>query len=162
LKMLKKHAHYRPHPRVQEDGGIVNNVTGEVTYPPSMTKQEFVKECDINNIIKQYSTTGMLNHISAKAQSGLYEDLPESNDFQESLHIIMDAEKAFMSLPSRTRERFHNEPANFLAFMENDANREEIYSLGLAVRPPPDNRGGDGGTSPPVDGSESPKTDRTG
>ena len=85
---------YRPHRRIQEHGEIRNAYTGEITTPPSMTKQEFVRECDINNVIKQYKTHGMLSHVNAKAAQGAYTDLPDSVDFQESLHIIMVAENA--------------------------------------------------------------------
>lgn len=134
---MTKHSNYRPHPRLQEFGEITNPINGEVTQPPSMTKQEFKRECDINNIIKQFSRTGMFTHVSANANAGAYEQLPDSYDFQESLHIIMEAEKAFMSLPAKTRERFGNEPSNFLTFMHDERNKEEIYSLGLAVKPHP-------------------------
>lgn len=123
---------YRPHARVQEDGGMVNHVTGEVTYPPSMTKQEFQAECDINNILKHFSATGMLRHVSAKAATGAYQDLPDAVDFQESLHTVQRATEAFMTLPSKLRARFDNEPAEFLAFVTDPANADELRTLGLA------------------------------
>lgn len=123
---------YRPHARVQEDGGIINHVTGEVTYPPSLTKQEFQAECDINNILKHFSTTGMLRHVSAKASEGAYQDLPDSVDFQESLHTVQRATEAFMTLPSKLRARFDNEPTEFLAFVTDPANADELRTLGLA------------------------------
>lgn len=122
---------YRPHDRVQEDGRLVNPHNGEITYPPSMTKQEFVRECDINNIVKLYSQSGQITHISANAASGAFEDLPDPIDFQESIHIIMDAEKAFMALPAHVRDRFHQEPSQFLAFMADPANEKEARELGL-------------------------------
>lgn len=155
---MAKFTFYRPHKRVQYDGSVVHPVTGEVTYPPSMTKQEFVRECDINNVIKAFSRSGQFNHINARASQGTYQDLPDSVDFQESLAVIQVAEAAFMSLPSKTRERFGNEPAEFLAFVNDPKNAEEMITLGLR-NPPPPNRGGDGGDPPPVDGSKSPKTD---
>lgn len=156
----KLYSAYRPHHRVQELGEIVNPHTGDVTIPPSMTKQEFKRECDVNNVIKQYSTSGMLNHINAKASIGAYQDLPDSYDFQESLHVVHEAEKAFMTLPSKTRERFGNEPAEFLAFMSDPKNGDEMIKLGLRS-PPPADRGGDGGTTPPVVSSETPKPEPT-
>lgn len=128
-------AHYRPHARVYYTGEIINPHSGEVTVPPSMTKQEFVRECDINNIIKAFSRTGMLNHVSARAAEGAYQDLPDNIDFQESLAVIEHAEAAFMTLPAKVRDRFGNEPERFLAFMADPANKDEIYELGLAVRP---------------------------
>lgn len=136
-----KHSNYRPHKRVQELGDLVNVHTGQVTTPPSMTKQEFVREADINNIIKQYSQSGMLSHVNAKAAQGAYQDLPDSIDFQESLHIIQAAEAAFMTLPAKVRDRFGQDPQQWLAFMEDPNNNDEIRTLGLAKpleeAPPP-------------------------
>lgn len=134
--MAKKISLFREHLRIREYGAMVNPHTGEVTTPPSMTKQEFKKECDINNVIKSYSQTGMVSHISAKAQMGAYQDLPDSLDFQDSLHIIKQAETAFMSLPAKTRERFNNEPAQFLAFVNDPKNGDELIKLGLRTPPP--------------------------
>lgn len=135
----KKVSHFREHKRVQEHGELVNHATGEVSIPPSMAKQEFQRECDINNIIKHFSVTGMFNHVNAKASQGAYSDLPDSVDFQESLHTIKAAETAFMTLPAKVRDRFGQDPAEFLAFMANADNIEEIRKLGLAVaeQPPP-------------------------
>lgn len=130
-KPLVKTSHYRQHRRIQEHGEIINPHTGDVTVPPSMTKQEFVKECDINNVIKQYRTSGMLAHVNAKAAQGAYQDLPDSVDFQESLHIIMVAEEAFMTLPSKVREKFGQDPAEFLAFLNNPDNADEARALGI-------------------------------
>ena len=59
-------------------------------------------ECDINNILSQFSKTGIINHINQNAAQ--YIDLPDSIDFQQSLAIIQDATDAFASLPSKVRE----------------------------------------------------------
>lgn len=124
---------YRPHKRVQFTGEVQDPKTGELVKLPSMTKQEFVKECDINNILKQYKATGMISHLSARAAQGAYIDLPDSMDFQESLQIVRDAETAFASLPSKLRERFGNNPAEFLMFCADPANAKEMAELGLTV-----------------------------
>lgn len=115
----------------------VHPITGEVTTPPSMTKQEFVSESDINNIIREYSITGQINHIAAKAAQGAYLDLPPPTDFQESLNLVMRAEEAFATLPSQVRNRFENDPAQFLAFCEDPANKDELVKMGLAKASPP-------------------------
>lgn len=134
-------SHFRPHKRVQYTGEVVDLKTGELVKLPSMTKQEFKKECDINNIIKHFSVTGMFNHVNSRANQGAYQDLPDSVDFQESLNTIKAAETAFMSLPAKVRDRFGQDPGEFLAFMSDPANLEEIQKLGLTVprpeAPPP-------------------------
>ncbi|QCQ84815.1 internal scaffolding protein [Blackfly microvirus SF02] len=117
-------------------GELVDPFTGEIYRPPAMTKQEFRDECDINNIIKEYLVTGQIQHISARAAAGAYLDLPSSVDLQESLHIQMAATAAFAGLPSRVRDRFANDPGQFLAFFENPDNRAEAAALGLLATPP--------------------------
>lgn len=119
---------YRKHKRVQYDGSHPD--TGEIL--PSMTKQEFKKECDINNIIKQFSVTGMFSHVSAKARLGTYEDLPDPLDFQESLELVNQARRQFMTLPAKLRDRFGQDPAQFLAFCSDPNNANELRELGLA------------------------------
>lgn len=129
--------HFKPHRRVQEHGEILNPVTGEMIIPPSMTKQEFQRECDINNIIKHFSVTGMFNHVNANASQGAYSELPDAVDFQDSLHLIKEAETAFLSLPAKVRDRFGQDPSQFLAFMADPENVDEIRKLGLAKPVPP-------------------------
>lgn len=132
---------YRPHDRLATSwkNELVDDATGEVTYPPSMTKQSFADQCDINKILKQYKMTGQIRHISAKAAIGSYEDLPEPQDFQEAMNLVIASEKSFATLPSHVRARFGNDPAQFLGFMADPSNQDEIIKLGLArdSRPQP-------------------------
>lgn len=127
---------YTPHQPVTEDGRMVNPHTGEVTYPPSMTKQDFVSQCDINNIIKEFSVTGQISHISAKAAQGAFIDLPADLDYQNSLNTIIRAEEAFMALPAKVRDRFGGDPAAFLAFTADPENADELVKLGIRNPPP--------------------------
>ncbi|UDN67771.1 internal scaffolding protein [robinz microvirus RP_112] len=164
---MARYSFYRPHPRVTEDNLYTDPVTGELTLMPSMTKQEFQFECDINNVIKSFSQTGMFKHVSANASLGAYQDLPDGTDFQEALHEVQRAREAFMTLPSKLRSRFGNDPAEFLAFTHDPSNLDELRSLGLAnpaplpsppvvvTIAPTGGTGGDGGT-PPVAGAKAP------
>lgn len=170
IKLKEKIGFYRPHKRVPYTGTLVNNATGEVYTPPARTKQQFVAECDINNILKQYKATGQLRHVSAKASAGAYADLPDSVDFQESMNTVLRAETAFATLPARLRNRFKNDPNEFLEFVADPANQKELIELGLATdkRPPAEAAPAPAGPpakppqSPPVAGSasEPPKPDK--
>lgn len=132
-----KYSFYRPHDPDDTafDGALVDEATGEVTYPPSMTKQSHMAECDINNIVAHFQHTGMVKHMSANAAQGIYTDLPNELDYQQSLNVVLEAERAFESLPSGIRNRFSNDPAAFLEFVSNPANADELVQLGLAVKP---------------------------
>jgi len=137
--MAKQRSFHRPHKRVQYTGQLVNHITGELFTPPRRVKQAHVPECDINNILKQYSATGQIRHMSAKAAMGAYVDLPDGLDFQEAVNIVLEGEKAFSTLPSKVRDRFGNDPTAFLAFMADGSNQDEAIKLGLATKrvPPP-------------------------
>lgn len=127
---------YQPHSRWGDcDGTYTDPVTGEVSTPPSMTKQSMVAECDINNIIKTYQMTGVIAHINSRADTGVFMDLPDEIDFQESLHLVERSRQAFAALPSVVRNRFANDPARFLEFLSDPANREEAGRLGLLKAP---------------------------
>lgn len=128
---------YQPGDRRDDyTGQVTDRFTGEVSTPPSMTKQEFLAECDINNILKEFLPPARFNQIAGLAAEGVFSDLPQSMDFQEAMHLQMQADHVFSLLPARTRERFANSPAEFLAFFENPANREEAKALGLLQEPP--------------------------
>lgn len=136
IKFPTYQGHYVPHRRVSEDNSIVNHITGEISHPPSMTKQEFVRQCDINNIIKEFSLTGQISHINAQAAQGRFMDLPDEIDFQSSIHLVQRAQEAFQALPSAIRNRFHGNPAEFLAFCQDPANAAELIELGIREKPP--------------------------
>ena len=125
---------YRPHRRVSFDGSHPD--TGE--FMPSMTKQSFKAECDVNNIIKSFKQTGMVQHINQRAAAGAYLDLPEGIELQEALNTVAAAEAAFMSLPSKVRDRFGNDPEQFLNFLHDPKNEAEARELGLLNPLPPE------------------------
>lgn len=132
---------YRPHKRSDTwvTGELVNPVTGELFTPPRRTKQEFAAECDINNILKQYKLTGQIRHINEKAAQGAYEDLPDPIEFQDAMNLVLQSEASFATLPAHIRDRFGNDPSQFLTFLSDPANQDEAIKLGLATdkRPPP-------------------------
>lgn len=134
-----KYSNFRPHKRVQEHGDLVNPHTGEAVTPPSMTKQEFVRESDINNIVKHFSPRHMAVMTQQVAMTGRYEDLPDGVDYQESLHLVAEAKATFMTLPAKVRDRFGHDPAEFLVFIANPDNAKEARELGLLkpVEAPP-------------------------
>lgn len=97
-----------------------------------VTKQSHKDECDIHRILRQYQRTGIITHVQMARPT--YTDLPDFNDYQSSLHTIMEAEEAFAALPASVRDRFGNDPANLLAAFQDGSRAEELRSLGL-LRP---------------------------
>lgn len=140
------------------DTDVVSFETGFSSEKPSRTKQSERDDSDINNIVRRFGLTGQL---PTSVRQPTYGDFIGPDDYQQALHIIMDADSLFMDLPSEIRKRFNNDPAEYLAFIEDPANIDEAIELGLVNRPPVDGAGApqpeagnglpasaDGGSSP--------------
>lgn len=101
---------------------------------PSLTRQSFAQECDINYILRKYQKTGLVEHVN-KFQ-GNYADLTDIPTYQDALNKVIEANDAFSSLPSSIRKRFGNDPEEFLAFVSDPTNADEMVQLGLAHKLP--------------------------
>lgn len=100
----------------------------------SMTKQSFKDESNINNIVNKYLRTGILPDTS-RAALAKWGDFSEIPDYKEALDTVLIAQEAFGELPSSLRNRFNNDPAELLAFVQDAGNREEAIALGLIEAP---------------------------
>lgn len=98
---------------------------------PSLTKQSFKDECDINRIMARYQATGLLPNINEMPPQ--YLDVT-GLDFQEHQNFIAGAFSMFHELPSALRARFSNNPGEFLDFCSHEKNRPELAEMGL-LRP---------------------------
>lgn len=105
------------------------------TTGESMTQQQFKDECNINNILAKYKKTGLLTHTAK--HEGHFGDFTSIEDYQTSLHKIMEAENSFNMLPSEIRNRFQNDPGQLIGYLSDEKNNEEAYTLGLKIRPKP-------------------------
>lgn len=99
----------------------------------SRTKQCFRDECDINNIMSKYVKTGQLPSLIK--ENPQYGDFSEPLDYQKALDLVSFADEQFSALPSGLRKKFSNDPLEFLNFVHNPDNIQEMYDLGLAVKP---------------------------
>lgn len=105
-----------------------------VCCSPSRAQQQFRDECDINRILERFNVTGQLPVSSVQPSYG---DFSGVFDYQSAANAVIAANQSFAALPSKLRNRFNNDPAAFLAFVEDDANVEECYQLGILKRPEP-------------------------
>lgn len=95
-------------------------------------KQEQKIDCDINTIMKKFQKTGTVSHVS-RFQPQYGEASPA--DYHHSMNVILQAQNMFNELPSSLRNRFHNDPAEFLEFVQDEKNAAEAKELGLALAP---------------------------
>lgn len=98
----------------------------------SRTKESEKESCDINKIIAKYRKTGVVTH--RKEYGGRYGDFSSVTDFHTAQNVVLAAQEMFMTLPSHIRKKFRNDPGEFLAFVDDPANVEEMIEMGLAVR----------------------------
>lgn len=97
----------------------------------SMTEQHHAEEVEIHNIMKRYQKTGIMNHVS-KFQP-MYGDFINAPDFLEAQQKIAAAQSMFEELPSHVRDKFGNDPAAFLEFIQDPAQVEAIEEMGFST-----------------------------
>lgn len=109
-------------------------ITGtDQTGEESLTEQSHKKECEINNILKKYQRTGVIEHRNE--HQGQYADIP-SISFREAQEVIATASSMFEELPSSARKKFNNDPETFLQFVQDERNHQEMYDMGLSNSAP--------------------------
>lgn len=106
---------------------VPNELVFDPSVNPSRTKQSEAEACDINNIMARYQRTGVIDHVSKWGPQ--YGDVP-SVEFKEAMDIIKFGEAMYAELPSAVRDRF-NDPAEFLAWVQDPANAEALEKAGL-------------------------------
>jgi phage internal scaffolding protein len=93
-----------------------------------LTEQSHKKETDMNYILREYTRTGLVRH--AKNNEGKYDDIAVQ-DFQEAMITVANAKTMFEELPAAIRKRFNQNPAEFLGFVQNPANLNEMQKMGI-------------------------------
>lgn len=110
------------------DGDLASLEAGLSCADKSLAVQSAAEECDINTIVKRFGLTGQL---PSGVRAPTYGDFTEVVDFQTAMNAIATARESFDTLPAHVRARFQNDPAAFVDFCSDDANRAEAVKLGL-------------------------------
>lgn len=116
---------------------ISDRPCGIICNEPTRTKQSFKAECDINNIMKQYERTGIIDHTNNMHPE--YGDFSNVADYHTAQNMVIDAQNSFDALPSHIRKRMGHDPANLIEFLSDPNNKAEAIELGLIIddTPPP-------------------------
>lgn len=100
------------------------------------TKQSFAAGLDVNNIVKMHPnldpssvTDGQIQSILANPE--LYGEYDSEQDFATALNVVNRAKEQFDTLPSALRRRFKEDPYEFLSYVNDKNNFEEMKSFGL-------------------------------
>lgn len=108
---------------------------GIIFKEPTMTIQSEKDNCDINVIMNRYATCGTPLPCRTDGVQPVYADVSELGDYMENYQRCKQAEEMFNALPSALRKELDNNPANLLAFIQNEANRERCVEYGLINKP---------------------------
>lgn len=110
------------------DRDAVSKATSLVCTDESLTVQSQKDEADINTIVRNFGITGQLPqslHLPS------YGDFEGALDYHTAQNLIAEARTAFLALPSGLRAEFDNDPGQFLAFVEDPANCDQLLELGI-------------------------------
>lgn len=92
---------------------------------PSRAKQEFKKECDINNILAKFRRTGAITHLRRHApQFGIANGVT----FAEAARVVAEGNSMYTELPSHIKSQFKG-PQDFLEFVSNPENEDKVREL---------------------------------
>lgn len=126
---------------------------------PSKAKQSFLKDADINNIMRKYINTGVLvADDGTPRRSPLWGDFATGADYQTICNNLIQLKADFLNLKSETRELFNNNPSELLDFMADPSNAAECVELGLL---PPVTSGLTSESVGGQGGSQTPQTTQT-
>lgn len=113
-----------------------------VSYPrvqvsfaePSQTQQCFKDETDINIILKRNPDITQIQYVNNKSKP-VFGDFSDVGEYRDALDRVLEAEESFAQLPAEVRDRFNNDPEQFLDFALNPDNGGELVKMGLATEP---------------------------
>lgn len=111
-----------------KDNDAVSLAAGFECAGESLAVQSAEEECNINTIVRRFGITGELPNNLRMPQSGDFTNVP---DFHTAMNLVRQAQEEFVRVPAEIRARFNNDPARFMAFVEDDANYDEALRLGL-------------------------------
>nr|QJB19250.1 MAG: internal scaffolding protein [Microvirus sp.] len=112
---------------------------GFATVGPSLTRQEFAEECDINTLMARYDTAiiGGPGNLPPIGPDNFVDWTTQPSTLLEYMDVMRTAETAFMSLNASIRKEFDNDPVEFVAFASDPENRAQMATWGLANPIPP-------------------------
>lgn len=105
-----------PHtPRVRQQLSFEGDLGKTITEQQEST--------DINNILEKYQRTGLIDHVQKHEPQ--YAEFGEY-DFAKNQNMIAKINQTFEELPSSVRKDFDNNPQNFVEFIAQQENIDDM------------------------------------
>jgi len=111
------------------DADALSDDTGLRCPEESLTHQEFKEESDINTIIDRFGIGE--NPIEAQKWVTNVDIADAPDNYMDVMNQLNEARDQFMSLPAKLRSRFENDAHQFVEFVSDPGNADEMLSLGL-------------------------------
>lgn len=119
-----------------------------------MTRQSFRDECNVNMIMDRFIATGVFPLPKLQPRYGSLIGL----DLHDLMDQVADAGEAFDALPAKLRDRFNNDPQQFVEFVLDPTNADELIRMGLAeAKPAQQGEGSTGEGKPPTSSPSEPE-----
>ena len=100
-----------------------------INKEPTMTKKSMAEQLDVNNIVKKYNQTGVLQKMTQF--EGVYGEF-DSMDMRDAINKVERATELFMEVPSEIRGKFENDAGAFIDYATNPQNIDQMRDWGLA------------------------------
>lgn len=98
---------------------------------PSLTRQEFSAECDINQIMKNFEATGIMPQPGREPIYWDADAVPAN--LQDAMHAMLYANQLFMQLPAIVRKEFDNDATKFVDYASDPSNLGKLEEWGLTA-----------------------------
>ena len=104
--------YFRKNGSIERFGGIKRDKDG---VPVNKTEQHHRDLSDVNNIIKKYRRSGVIEH--GNAGEPVYLDCT-GLDYRTMMDKLVRVQRTFNQLPAKERQRFGNDPSLYLMELE--------------------------------------------
>lgn len=115
------------------DMNKASDETALSNFEPTLTQQNMRDSTDINVMMERFGITGQIPVLNEIPMQG---DFTNITDFQSAMQQLTKSQNVFMTLPADMREKFHNNPHEFLDFTSKEENRTAMRDMGL-LKPEP-------------------------
>ncbi len=117
-----------------------------VNDDPSETIQSQAQEADINEILRKYKAVGIVDNLNYAEAT--FMDVTAFEDYADVMNQTILAEREFLKLPSKVREIFNHDVAQWLDAAHDQEKRDELVAKGLIKGPAEDGPAGPAGGVP--------------
>lgn len=111
------------------DADALSDETGLACKDPSLTVQSDAADADINIIVQRFGIGAVMPTDMDLSRFVNLEDAVV--DYRTALDYVRAGAAEFMRMPADVRTRFGNDPQQFMDFVHDPKNGDELVKLGL-------------------------------